>query len=217
MTDAEDRLATLADYGLLDTPMEPQFDSIVEAAACEVDAPIAMISLIDARRQWFKARLGIDSTETPIEESFCAKAIEQDDVFVVPDASVDERFRNYPNVTGGPGIRFYAGAPLRMRNGTQIGTLCVIDVAPRAGLDDEERIALEDLARRTVAAFELRRDMRDARGDDAAGSDASSWLEQASSHLLKAWAALDQIGATAEVAHLERVIVDVDALRLSHG
>ena len=142
MTDAEDRLATLADYGLLDTPMEPQFDSIVEAAACEVDAPIAMISLIDARRQWFKARLGIDSTETPIEESFCARAIEQDDVFVVPDASVDERFRNYPNVTGGPGIRFYAGAPLRMRNGTQIGTLCVIDVAPRAGLDDEERIAL---------------------------------------------------------------------------
>lgn len=214
MMDAEDRLATLADYALLDTPPEQQFDSIVEAAARQTDTPISMISLVDARRQWFKARLGIESSETPISESFCAKAIEQDEVFVVTDASTDERFRDYANVTGGPGIRFYAGAPLRMRNGTRIGTLCVIDVAPRDGLEEEERVALQDLARRTVAAFELRRDMHEASGDPRPPEGDTAWLDQASQHLIKAWAALDQVGATAELAHLERVIVDVDAMRL---
>jgi len=214
MTDEDHRLATLAQYRMLDTDPEPQFDALVEAAARETAAPISTISLIDARRQWFKARLGLDVKEGPIEESFCAKAIEQDDVFVVPDARIDARFRDYPNVTGGTGIRFYAGAPLRMRNGARIGTICVIDVEPRAGLDDEERIALQDLARRTVAAFELRRDLREAGQWEAAAPEPSAWLAQASDHLVKAWAALDQLGATAELARLEQVIVEVDALRL---
>lgn len=214
MTDEEHRLATLAQYGALDTEPERQFDSLVESAARQTAAPISTISLIDARRQWFKARLGLDVNEGPIEESFCAKAIEQDDLFVVPDASIDERFHDYPNVTDGTRIRFYAGAPLRMRNGARIGTICVIDVEPRPGLDDEERIALEDLARRTVAAFELRRDLREAGHWDAGAPEPSAWLEQASDHLVKAWAALDQLGATAELARLEQVIVEVDALRL---
>lgn len=211
MADTDDRLTTLAQYGLLDGDAEPQFDSLVGAAAKQLDAPISMISLVDARRQWFKARIGLDVSESPIAESFCATAIEQDDLMVVPDATVDERFRDYPNVTGGIKIRFYAGAPLKMRNGERIGTICVIDVEPREGLDDEERVALEDLARRTVAAFELRRDLREAGHETVYPSQ---WLAQASDHLVKAWAALDLVGATAELARLEQVIVEVDSLRL---
>ena len=211
MADADDRLATLAQYGLLDSGSEPQFDALVDAAAQQLAAPIATISLIDARRQWYKARIGLDVGEGPIEESFCATVIEQDGLMVVPDATLDARFRDYPNVTGGTRIRFYAGAPLKMRNGARIGTICVIDVEPRDGLDDEERATLEDLARRTVAAFELRRDLREAGQEPA---EAPQWLDQASDHLVKAWAALDLVGATAELARLEQVIVEVDALRL---
>ncbi|MCP3735237.1 GAF domain-containing protein [Sphingomonas sp. RP10(2022)] len=215
MMDEEDRLAALARYDLLDTPPERTFDALVETAAERFDTPISTISLIDARRQWFKARIGLDIGEGPIEESFCAKVIEQDDVFVVPDATRDDRFRDYPNVTGGPGIRFYAGAPLRMRDGARIGTICVVDVEPRGDLDAEERLALEDLARRTVAAFELRRDLRAAGHGDGELPDVRPWLDQAGDHLAKAWAALDLVGATAELARLEQVIVEVDALRLA--
>lgn len=214
-TDAA-RLDTLAQYGLLDTPPERQFDAIVESARQQTNTPISTISLIDARRQWFKARLGLDSQEGPLSESFCARAIESDAMLVVPDATQDARFRDYPNVTGGTAIRFYAGAPLKMRNGERIGTLCVVDVVPREGLDDEERAALEDLARRTVAAFELRRDLIESGHEPAtAAADRRAWLTQASAYLAKAWAALDQVGATAPIAHLEQVIVDVDALRLA--
>lgn len=215
VTDEEERLEALARYDLLDTPPEPQYDALVEAAATRFDAPISTISLIDARRQWFKARIGLDIGEGPIAESFCAKAVEQDDLLVVPDATRDDRFRDYPNVTGGPRIRFYAGAPLRMRDGARIGTICVVDVEPREDLDAEERAALEDLARRTVAAFELRRDQREAERDGAPPAGSGQWLDQASNHLAKAWAALDLVGATAELARLEQVIVEVDALRLA--
>ncbi len=213
MADDEDRLATLARYGLLDTPAERQYDALVQAASQQTDTPISTISLIDTRRQWYKAQIGLDVGEGPIEESFCATVIEQDGLVVVPDASIDERFRDYPNVTGGIKIRFYAGAPLKMRNGARIGTLCVIDTEPREGLDDEERIVLEDLARRTVAAFELRRDLREAGQDPAAPADAPQWLDRAGEYLVKAWAALDMVGATAELARLEQVIAEVDALR----
>lgn len=216
MMDSEDRLNTLGRYDLLDTPPEPQFDALVDAAAHRFDTPMASISLIDARRQWFKARIGLEAGEGPLSESFCARAIEDDGVMVVPDASRDPRFRHFANVTGGPGIRFYAGAPLQMRDGARIGTICVIDVDPRDDWDDEDRAALEDLARRTVAAMELRRDQREAIDEGAAPAQAAQWLDQASGHLAKAWAALDLVGATGELARLEQVIVEVDALRLSH-
>lgn len=217
MTDEERRLAALARYDLLDTDPEPRYDALVEAAADRFDVPISTISLIDARRQWFKARIGLDVSEGPIAESFCARAIEQDDLLVVTDASTDERFRDYPNVTGGTGIRFYAGAPLRMRDGERIGTICVVDVEPRDPLDAAERAALEDLARRTVAAFELRRDARETAVELGTTTDAPQWLDLASAHLAKAWAALDLVGATAELARLEQVMVEVGALRLARS
>lgn len=224
-----DRLETLLEYEILDTPPEPQFDAIVEAAAQRTQAPIAMITLVEDDRQWFKARTGMEAEETPIEQSFCAHAIQGDELFVVPDATADSRFHDYANVTGEPNIRFYAGAPLRMDNGVCIGTLCVIDVEPRAGLDPEEQAALQDLARRTVAAFEMRREMRRHRAArvDAllAGAAAASqhlpqlqpqhlpWLERATSHLLQAAAALEQIDAGIALAHLEETIDQVDRLR----
>lgn len=214
MAGIDDRLATLACYALLDTPPEPQFDSIVAEAAYQTAAPISIISLVDADREWFKARRGIAAREEPIADSLCVSVIEQDDVFVISDARTDARFQDYATVTGDPGIRFYAGAPLRMRDGARIGALCVIDVEPRAGLEGEEREALQLLARRTVAAMELRRDLIEATGHlRGAAMGETIYLEQANDYLIKASAALDRVGATVPLAHLEQVIASVDALR----
>ncbi|RZM23348.1 MAG: GAF domain-containing protein [Sphingomonas sp.] len=209
------RLATLKEYGLLDTPAERAFDVIVQEAASATNAPIAMISLVDEDRQWFKAAIGVDHREDPIDESICAHAIRSDELFTVADARADARFRDIPAVARDGGIRFYAGAPLRMRNGARLGTLCVIDIAPRDDLDPEERAALEMLARRTVAAFELRRDIGDAAGLD--GGDAQDWLEESADLLARAAVALDRAGASAPAAHLEHVIAMVDALRAPKG
>lgn len=209
------RLATLKEYGLLDTPAERAFDVIVQEAASATNAPIAMISLVDENRQWFKAAIGVEHREDPIDESICAHAIRSDELFTVADARADMRFRDIPAVARDGGIRFYAGAPLRMRNGARLGTLCVIDIAPRDDLDPEERAALEMLARRTVAAFELRRDIGDAAGLD--GGDAQDWLEESADLLARAAVALDRAGASAPAAHLEHVIAMVDALRVPKG
>ena len=152
-----ERVSALKGYGVLDTPNEPQFDSIVRDAAKRFGAPIALISLIDENRQWFKAKVGLEPSETPRNISFCTHAIRGPEVFVVNDAMTDDRFSSNPLVTGDPSIRFYAGAPLKTEAGQRIGTLCVIDSRPRAALTDAQRIDLESLARRTVAAFELRK------------------------------------------------------------
>lgn len=214
-----ERLATLEDYGLLDTPREAGFDAIVARAATETGAPIAMISLVDDRRQWFKASLGVDHREDPIEHSICAHAIRSDDsVFEVSDARDDARFRDFPAIRRDGGIRFYAGAPLTMSNGARLGTLCVIDTQPRDALDAEERAMLLRLARRTVAAFELAREMRRAASTGGDGEnengDERMWLDQASTLMARAAAALERIDATAPLAHLEHVIAMVDARRV---
>lgn len=120
--------------------------------------PIALISLLDERRQWFKFRLGLDLAETPIEHSFCAHAIRQPDVFVVGDTASDARFSHNPLVTSDPHIRFYAGAPLVTSEGVPLGTLCVIDRMPR-DLSPEQRSALAALARHAVVQMEMRHTM----------------------------------------------------------
>lgn len=138
------RLQTLHGYRLLDTPPEPEFDEIVKRAAERFQVPIALISLVDAHRQWFKAKVGIEASETPRSLSFCAHAIEDSGVMVVSDATLDERFRSNSLVTGDPGIRFYAGAPVIAEDGSKLGTICVIDRNPRKEFDDCEK---EDLRR----------------------------------------------------------------------
>jgi len=150
------RLKVLWQYEVLDTVPEALFDDLTELAARICEAPIALISLVDEKRQWFKSRVGISVRETSRDVSFCAHAIKQSDLFIVPDATKDERFAHNPLVTSDHKIRFYAGAPLITPDGYALGTLCIIDKVPR-DLRPEQKQALGILARHVVSQLELRR------------------------------------------------------------
>ncbi len=156
--DEDGRLAALDRYAVLDTPAESMFDRIARMAATALRAPVALVSLVDRDRQWFKARHGLGVPQTPRSQAFCAYTIQRDAVFVVPDATADARFRDNPLVTGPPHIRFYAGAPLRAPDGYRLGSVCVIDTKPRpGGLSPEEQALLTDLAESAMAEMEARR------------------------------------------------------------
>ncbi|RAK51426.1 GAF domain-containing sensor histidine kinase [Phenylobacterium deserti] len=154
--DEDQRLAVLREYQILDTPPEAAFDRITALAAELFDAPIAAVSLVDEDRQWFKSVVGLDTRQTPREQAFCAHTIVNDDVFVVTDAEMDERFRHNPLVTDAPKIRFYAGAPLRLRSGQRLGSLCVIDRSPREPLTEDQKRRLATLAAIVVNEMDLR-------------------------------------------------------------
>ncbi|HRE79627.1 MAG TPA: PAS domain S-box protein, partial [Opitutaceae bacterium] len=162
------RLAALREAALLDTPPEREFDDIAALAAEICGTPVALVSLIDETRQWFKARVGLDVHETPREMSFCAHALELDDLLVVPDASVDPRFSENPLVREEPHIRFYAGAPLKTETGETLGTLCVLDRHARQ-LTERERRALRALASNISNLIRLRR-------SEARQRDLAAWL-----------------------------------------
>ena len=159
------RLKVLWQYDVLDTVPEAVFDDLTELAARICEAPVALISLIDEDRQWFKSKVGISVKETSRDISFCAHAIQQEDLFIIPDATKDARFANNPLVISDPKIRFYAGAPLITPDGHALGTLCVIDQVPRELRVDQQQ-ALRMLARHVMTQLELRRhakDLADAR------------------------------------------------------
>ncbi|MBK3879179.1 MULTISPECIES: PAS domain S-box protein [Stutzerimonas stutzeri subgroup] len=147
------RLAALLRYEILDTPEDSAFDDFTALAAQICDTPIALISLVDDRRQWFKSRVGLDVSETPREISFCTYTITGDEIFEVPDTLQDPRFCSNPLVLGDPHIRFYAGTPLTSPDGYNLGTLCVIDRQPRR-LSPEQRETLERLGRQVIRLFE---------------------------------------------------------------
>lgn len=154
------RLAALRRYDILDTPIEQGFEDLTRLASFICGTPISTVTFVDERRQWFKSHRGIDDAETPRDQAFCAHAILQQDVFIVPDATLDDRFSANPLVTSNPNIRFYAGAPLITADGLGLGTLCVIDRVPRT-LTDDQLEALRALSRRTMAQLEMRKTLGD--------------------------------------------------------
>lgn len=150
------RLNVLWQYDVLDTVPEEMFDDLADLAAHICEAPVALITLVDEKRQWFKSRVGVSIKQTSRDISFCAHAILQDGLFIVSDATKDPRFRKNPLVTGPQKIRFYAGVPLKSPDGFGLGTLCVIDKKPRQ-LREDQKQALRILARHVETQLELRR------------------------------------------------------------
>jgi two-component system sensor histidine kinase/response regulator len=188
------RLEKLRFYEILDTPSEQGFDDITLLASQICGTPIALVSLIDDRRQWFKASIGMEARETPREFSLCSHAILNDVVFVIEDATRDPRFANNPLVTKPGGIRFYAGAPLITEDNLALGTVCIIDSVPR-GISDLERDALRALSRQVMRLLELRvrlresaesaEAMRQAREEAEAANRAKSEFLAAMSHEIR--------------------------------
>ncbi|WP_187770772.1 GAF domain-containing protein [Cognatilysobacter lacus] len=161
------RQRDLDTYRIVDSLPEAAYDDIVRLASRLCDAPIASISLVDRDRQWFKARIGLATEQTSRDIAFCDHAVREPELlFEVPDTAADERFADNPLVTGSTGLRFYAGMPLVTPNGTAVGTVCVMDRAPRQ-LDDAQREALASLARITMNLLESRRQLLDARREVA--------------------------------------------------
>jgi GAF domain-containing protein len=162
------RLAELDAYGILDTSPEEGFEDIVQLAASVCFTPVALVSLVENGRQWFKARVGFPARETDLASSVCVHALNEPDLLVISDLTSDLRTRANPLVTGEPHIRFYAGAPLRTAAGMVLGTLCVIDTAPRPdGLTGEQADNLRRLARNVMALLNQRRQLVQLRiGED---------------------------------------------------
>lgn len=154
------RLKVLWQYDVLDTVPEEVFDDLTALAAHICEAPIALISLVDEDRQWFKSKVGLSLRETSRDVSFCAHAIMNQGMLIVPDATKDPRFKSNPMVTGAQKIRFYAGAPLITPDGHALGTLCVLDQKPRQ-LRPEQKEALLVLAHHVISQLELRRHARE--------------------------------------------------------
>jgi len=169
------RLAALASYDVIDTPADPEIDELARLAAAICDAPVALVSLVDGSRQWFKARVGLELHETPRSASFCAHAIAGNEMLIVADTHADPRFENNPLVTGPPGFRFYAGSQLLTSDGFRLGTLCVLDHRPRT-LTGEQCSALRVLARQVMALIERPRDAARLERAEAELRRSESWI-----------------------------------------
>jgi len=173
-----ERLQALRDADILDTPPEADFDALTRIAAAICGTPIALVSLLDADRQWYKSRVGLAETQTSRDDSFCAHAILEPDLMEVADAQADSRFADNPHVIGRPHVRFYAATPLRTADGHVLGALCVIDHVPRS-LTPEQRSALRDLGQQAMAQIEVRRTVAELRRAVAERESAEGALRRA--------------------------------------
>ncbi len=161
-----DRLRALYRYHILDTPEEPAFDNLTSAAAAQLRMPMSLISLVDTNRQWFKSHFGLETRSTPRDVAFCGHTILESSPLIVPDARRDPRFADNPLVTDAPHIRFYAGASLVTPDGYSIGTVCVLDHAPRE-FSAAQTHRLQTLAGQVMERLELHRVLHGARGNEA--------------------------------------------------
>lgn len=191
------RVEALQRYGILDTPNEPMFDRITRIAAHLFRVPVALLNFVDGRHCWLKSRYGLDIEQAPAEDTLCAHVVCSGQSLVVPDARADPRFVHLPVVRKSPGVRFYAGVPLRTPEGCPLGTLCVIDWQPRATFSDRERELLKDLADMVMheldarlAAHRLAREVAERRQVEAA-------LERARAEAVRANRAKSRFLATA--------------------
>ena len=180
--DEDERIRTLDEYGIMDTDKESVFDDITQVAAGICNTPIALVSLIDHRRQWFKSKIGLNVDETHRDIAFCTHAILQDDIFEIEDATKDKRFYDNPLVTSEPNIRFYAGAPLVAHNGAKLGTLCVISDEP-GKLDDEQKRLLKVLAKNVVALLNVKRQSKSLKNANSVQKRLIGALEQSNREL----------------------------------
>ena len=211
--DEPQRLASLFHYRILDTPPEEDFDNITAVAAQICDTPIALISFVDSERQWFKSKVGLTVAETSRDIAFCAHAIVHRDLFVVADATKDERFEDNPLVTAEPKIRFYAGAPLVTPDDHAVGTLCVLDRVPRQ-LTPDQTEALRALSRQVMNQLEMRRKIYEQRHELLARAHREKVLQRqvrqarhsysAQRQLLRKSAHLLQSSAHLITKHLQR-------------
>ncbi len=203
------RLEALHAYAVLDTPSEAAFDDLVRLAQLLCDVPIALVSLVDARRQWFKARIGLGVSQTDRAVSFCGHAIhDPTELFVVEDTLADPRFAGNPLVVGEPRIRFYAGAPILSPQGHAVGTVCVIDQRPRR-LGEPQREGLLALARQAVAQLELRRALMTATHDSLTDTITGIANQRAFEAALRLhWARL-----AGDSQPLAVLLLDIDGLR----
>lgn len=219
------RLGSLEALEVLDTPPEERFDRITRLAQVSLDMPIALLSLVDRERQWFKSVQGLGLSETSREVSFCAHAIAADDTFVVVDAHDDHRFADNPLVLGDPSIRFYAGAPVHAPDGHRVGTLCVIDTEPRR-LDARQLRTLCDLA--LIAENELRTEYLTLAEQDLRMRLASAERRAMVDALTRVWrrgTILDMLGREVERSRrskkpLSALMIDIDHFKNvndSHG
>jgi GAF domain-containing protein len=203
------RLTALRSYRILDTDPEQRFDDLTILASHVCSTPMALITLVDADRQWFKSRVGTELRETPRNVSFCAHAMHDSGIFVVPDAREDDRFKHNPFVTGETGIRFYAGAPLRSSDGHPLGTICVFDRVPRT-LSQEQSDALRVLSRQVEAQLELRRSLAELRTALAA-RDAAEKRQRELYDQVNKLAQLLPLSASAEL----RMVIPADPEHIS--
>jgi diguanylate cyclase (GGDEF)-like protein/PAS domain S-box-containing protein len=199
---SEQRHQALLDLEILDTPPEAEFDDLVALASEICSTPISLVSLVDFERQWFKASIGLAASETPISASFCAYAIEKHGLFLIEDATKDERFKQNPLVLGDPKIRFYAGMPLYAGEGVAVGTLCVIDTVPRS-LSPSQAKSLTILSHQVQARMELRSEKRKLLRVIAEKQQLAIQLEQSNKTLQEANSALERLATTDSLTGLQ--------------
>lgn len=214
LAEMEKRTSVLQDLAILDTPPEAEFDDLVALAAEICNTPISLISLIDSERQWFKAAVGLNASETSITSSFCAHAIANEGLFFVLDATQDQRFDQNPLVLGSPHIRFYAGIPLYAGDHVAVGTLCVIDTVPRI-LTASQTKALTILSHQVQARLELRAERKKQAKEANARRELNSRLEASNATLREANEKLEQLFIEVEQTRVQHMTDESEMRKLS--